>query len=91
MHDLEDALRQSKEKEVSLLNENLKIKHRLDNLQFVQAKASKETVASFPVKSMGEEKQKDVPAYFKEKQRPLVIRVVGNAWKKVFRRKKKLL
>ena len=91
MHDLENALRLSKEKEVSLLSENMKIKHRLDNLQFVQAKASKETVASFPVKSVGEERQKDVPAYFKEKQRPLVIRVVGNAWKKVFSRKKKLL
>jgi chromosome segregation ATPase len=88
MHDLENALRQSKEKEVSLLNENLKYKHRLENLLFVQAKASKETVASFPVKSMGEEKQKDVPAYFKEK-RPLV-RIVGNAWRKVFSRKKKL-
>ena len=34
MQDLEDALRQSELKEVSLLNENMKIKHRLDNLQF---------------------------------------------------------
>ena len=88
MQDLETALRQSKEQKVSLLNENMKMKHRIDNLQFVQAKASKETVSSVPMKNIGEDKQKDVPTYFKEKQRPLVIRVVGNAWNKVFSRKK---
>ena len=88
MQDLEIALRQSKEQKVALLNENMKMKHRIDNLQFVQAKASKETVSSVPMKPIGEERQKDVPPYFKEKQRPLVIRVVGNAWKKVFSRKK---
>jgi len=88
MQDLETALRQSKEQKVSLLNENMKMKHRIDNLQFVQAKASKETVSSVPMKNIGEDKQKDVPKYFKEKQRPLVIRVVGNAWNKVFSRKK---
>jgi len=88
MQDLETALRQSKEQKVSLLNENMKMKHRIDNLQFVQAKASKETVSSVPMKVIGEDKQKDVPTYFQEKQRPLVIRVVGNAWKKVFSRKK---
>jgi chromosome segregation ATPase len=90
MQDLENALRQSKEQKVSLLNENMKMKHRIDNLQFVQAKASKDTVSSVPMKFIGEEKQKDVPSYFQDKkqQRPLVVRVVGNAWKKVFSRKK---
>lgn len=88
MKDLENALRESREQKVSLLNENMKMKHRIDNLQFVQAKASKETVSSVPMKLVGEDKQKDVPPYFKEKQRPLVVRVVGNAWKKVFSRKK---
>jgi hypothetical protein len=88
MKNLEDSLRQSKEKEVSLLNENLKMKHRIDNLQFVQVKASKETVAAVPIKSIGKAKEKKIPPYFKEKQQPLVIRVVGNALRTVFRRKK---
>jgi len=90
MQDLENALRQSKEQKLSLLNENMKMKHRIDNLQSVQAKASKETVSGVPMKDVGEENQKEMPSYFqgKKQQRPLVIRVVGNAWKKVFSRKK---
>ena len=88
MQNLEDALRQSEDQGVSLLNENMKMKHRIDNLQFVQAKASRETVRSVPMKVIRQDKQKDVPPYFKEKQRPLVVRVVKNAWKKVFSRKK---
>ena len=86
---MQEELRRSREVEVSLLNDNMKMKKRLDAL-------AKETYSPpkpakvFDDESTNKVKKESVelPKYYKEKQRPAVIRVVKNTWNKLFRRKK---
>lgn len=87
---MQEELRRSREVEVSLLNDNMKMKKRLDAL-------AKETYSPpKPAKVFDDDERTDrvkkepveLPKYYKEKQRPAVIRVVKNTWNKLFRRKK---
>lgn len=95
--EMEKALQRSKEKEVSLISENMKMQHRIQNLQ-VQAQEQKQQASRVVTSVMDDDDDEDdeendavdLPTYYKEKQRPIVIRFVGNAWKKIFRRRKKV-
>ena len=89
---MERALQKSKEKEVSLISENMKMQHQIQNLQ---VRAQEERKPSFSLDDDDDESSEDdvndsvkLPRYYKEKQRPRVIRFVGNTWRKLFRRKK---
>lgn len=95
VQEMEQALRRSKEQEVSLINRNMQMQNKIQDLQHqaqerVSSGATKNSV--FDDESMidDNDEKSDLPTYFKERQRPVVIRVVGNALRKVFRRKKKL-
>lgn len=86
---MQEELRRRREVEVSLLNDNMKMKKRLDTL-------AKETYSPpkpakvFDDESTNKVKKESVklPKYYKEKQRPAVIRVVKNTLNKLFRRNK---
>jgi len=87
---MEEALRRSKEKEVSLINQNMKMQHKLQDLQ-LQSEERRSAVTSVDDDDNyddSNEKSVELPTYYKEKQRPVVIRFVGNTWKRLFRRKK---
>ena len=90
VQEMEEALRRSREAEVALINDNMKMKKRLDTL--AKEKSLPEPASVFNDESVDHgETEKEVvrlPKYYKEKQRPVVIRIVNNAWNKLFRRKK---
>ena len=90
VQEMEEALRRSREAEVALINDNMKMKKRLDTL--AKEKSLPEPASVFNDESVDhDETEKEVvrlPKYYKEKQRPVVIRIVNNAWNKLFRRKK---
>lgn len=95
---MEEILRRSREKEVALLNDNMKMKNRMDNMVEEQLKQSSKpaTVFDDDDDSTDDEDEDDIeavnlPRYYKEKQRPIVIRIVNKALDKIFRRRKKLL
>ena len=96
--EMEEILRRSREKEVALLNDNMKMKNRMDNMVEEQLKQSSKpaTVFDDDEDSTDDEDEDDIeavnlPRYYKEKQRPIVIRIVNKALDKIFRRRKKLL
>lgn len=96
--EMEEILRRSREKEVALLNDNMKMKNRMDNMVEEQLKQSSKpaTVFDDDDDSTDDEDEDDIeavnlPRYYKEKQRPIVIRIVNKALDKIFRRRKKLL
>lgn len=90
VQEMEEALRRSREAEVALINDNMKMKKRLDTL--AKEKSLPEPASVFNDETVDhDETEKEVvrlPKYYKEKQRPVVIRIVNNAWNKLFRRKK---
>ena len=90
VQEMEEALRRSREAEVALINDNMKMKKRLDTL--AKEKSLPEPASVFNDESIDDdETEKEVvklPKYYKEKQRPVVIRIVNSAWNKLFRRKK---
>merc|ERR1739845_182788 len=100
-----EALRRSKETEVSLINQNMKMQRKLRDLLLMQQKeqSRQKRRPPNPVSTHAiDDKDKDdegvvvggdsndhhqsgnLPTYYKEKQRPVVIRFVSRAWKKLF-------
>lgn len=78
--EMEGALRRSKQAEVSLINQNMKIKQKLKDLQ--QNAGERATANSVAMNSEdGSEKSA------KRRLRSKVIQFVKDTWKKVFRRK----
>lgn len=86
---MQEELRRSREVEVSLLNDNMKMKKRLDALAR-ETYSPPKPAKVFDDESTDRVKKESVelPKYYKEKQRTAVIRVVKNTWNKLFRRKK---
>ena len=86
---MQEELRRSREVEVSLLNDNMKMKKRLDALAKEKYSPPKPAKV-FDDESTDRVKKEPVelPKYYKEKQRAAVIRVVKNTWNQLFRRKK---
>ena len=86
---MQEELRRSREVEVSLLNDNMKMKKRLDTLAR-ETNSPPKPAKVFDDESTDRVKKESVklPKYYKEKQRPAVIRVVKNTWNKLFRRNK---
>ena len=92
---LEESLRRSKEMEVSLINENMRMKRKIEEMEerkmterspviSVVISDQDDEVNHFNVNSVQKKPQKKIPTYYKEKQRSGVINFVGNAWKKLF-------
>ena len=93
---LEESLRRSKEMEVSLINENMRMKRKIEEMEerkmterspviSVVISDQDDEVNHFNVNSVQKKpRQKKIPTYYKEKQRSGVINFVGNAWKKLF-------
>ncbi|KAL3796359.1 hypothetical protein ACHAW5_001685 [Stephanodiscus triporus] len=94
VQEMEESLRRSKEKEVSLINQNMMMKQKLQEMLEQQARERPPVISVV----MDDEDQdvdndrsktvKRLPTYYTERQGPGVIQFVGNAWKKLFRRKK---
>jgi DNA repair exonuclease SbcCD ATPase subunit len=86
---MQEELRRSREVEVSLLNDNMKMKKRLDTLAR-ETYSPPKPAKVFDDESTDRVKESvELPKYYKERQqRPAVIRVVKNTWNKLFRRKK---
>lgn len=91
VQEMEVALRRSKEMEVSLINQNMQMKQKLQDLQ-QQVKERTDVLNDDDddESNDGGIPEKSLPTYYRERQRPQVIQFVGNAWKKLFRRKKLL-
>jgi hypothetical protein len=92
VQEMEEVIRRSKETEVSLINQNMQMKHKIKDLQ--QMVEERATVGSTEIHEEAEDASKSIelslkalPNYYRERQRPQVIKFVGNAWKKMFRRK----
>lgn len=93
---LEESLRRSKEMEVLLINENMRMKRKIEEMEerkmterspviSVVVSDQDDEVNHFNVNSVQKNpRQKKIPTYYKEKQRSGVINFVGNAWKKLF-------
>ena len=93
VQEMEEALRRSKDMEVSLINQNMQMKHKIKDLQ-QQVQERSTNMASMVLdeeegdgNSDNEKTEKILPTWFREKQKPRVVQFVGNAWKKLFRRK----
>ena len=86
---MQEELRRSREVEVSLLNDNMKMKKRLDTLAR-ETYSPPKPAKVFDDESTDRVKKESVklPKYYTEKKSPTVIRVVKNTWNKLFRRKK---
>ena len=86
---MQEELRRSREVEVSLLNDNMKMKKRLDNLARETYLPPSKPAKVFDDESTDRVKESvKLPKYYKEKQSPAVVRVVKNTWNRLFRRKK---
>jgi chromosome segregation ATPase len=95
---LEESLRRSKEMEVSLINENMRMKRKIEEMEerkmterlpvisVVMNDQDDEVNHDRDISVQKKSRQKKIPTYYKEKQRSGVINFVGNAWKKLFRR-----
>lgn len=96
---LEESLCRSKEMEVSLINENMRMKRKIEKMEERKMTEQRSPVISVVISDQDDEVnhfkvnsvqkksiQKKIPTYYKEKQRSGVINSVGNAWKKLFRR-----
>lgn len=86
MQELQAALRQSKKKEVELINRNMMMKNQIENLEAQKkllvmsasdADARRDRQAATAV---------ELPSYYKEGKRARLKRVIGNVWKKLLRR-----
>ena len=92
--DMERALQLSKEKEVSLINENMKMQHRIEGLQsqYQEQQQRQSHVATSVMDDDddddddGDDEAVELPTYYKEKQRPIVVRFAGNIWRKIRRK-----
>ena len=89
---LEESLRRSKEMEVSLINENMRMKRKIEEME-ERKMTERSPVISVVISDQDDEvnhfnvnsvQKKKIPTYYKEKQRSGVINFVGNAWKKLF-------
>jgi chromosome segregation ATPase len=90
VQEMEEALRRSKDMEVSLINQNMQMKYKIQDLQ--QLVEERSNVAGMLLDDdeddgSDEMSDKPLPTYYRERQRPQVIQFVGNAWKRLFRRK----
>ena len=93
IQDMEEALRRSKDMEVSLINQNMQMKNKIQDLQ--QQVEERSNVAGMLLDDdedddSDEMSDKPLPTYYRERQRPQVIQFVGNAWKRLFRRKQQM-
>ena len=92
VQEMEEALRRSKEMEVSLINQNMQMKQKLKDLQQQVKERTDVALNDDDDDEIDDDDmpEKSLPTYYRERQRPQVIQLVGNAWKKLFRRKKLL-
>lgn len=92
VQEMEEALRRSKEMEVSLINQNMQMKQKLQDLQQQVKERTDVALNDDDDDEIDDDDmpEKSLPTYYRERQRPQVIQLVGNAWKKLFRRKKLL-
>jgi hypothetical protein len=92
VQEMEEALRRSKEMEVSLINQNMQMKQKLQDLQQQVKERTDVALNDDDDDEIDDDgmPEKSLPTYYRERQRPQVIQLVGNAWKKLFRRKKLL-
>ncbi len=92
--DMEESLRRSKENEVSLINQNMKMKQKIQDMQEQKARERPPVISVVMTDENGDigddrlKSTKRLPTYYTERQRPGVVHFVGNAWNKLFRRKK---
>jgi chromosome segregation ATPase len=92
--DMEESLRRSKENEVSLINQNMKMKQKIQDMQEQKARERPPVISVVMTDEDGDigddrlKSTKRLPTYYTERQRPGVVHFVGNAWNKLFRRKK---
>ena len=90
--EMEGALRRSKQAEVSLINQNMQIKQKLKDLQQqAEERATAITAMASSVGSVGSESDDDGKSGARRRFRPQkVVQFVGNAWKKISRRRRKV-
>ena len=92
--DMEESLRRSKENEVSLINQNMKMKQKIQDMQEQKARERPPVISVVMTDEDGDigddrlKSTKRLPTYYTERQRPGVVHFVGNTWNKLFRRKK---
>eukprot|EP00804_Cyclotella_cryptica_P004131 CCRYP_016870-RB/>CCRYP_016870-RB protein AED:0.00 eAED:0.00 QI:189/1/1/1/1/1/3/205/1440 len=83
--ELQAALQQSKEKEVALINKNMMMKQKIQNLE-----AQSKLLIMSSSASGADERQKtevELPSYYKEEgKRARIKRLVGGIWRRVFGR-----
>ena len=85
INELQAALQESKEKEVSLINTNMMMKNQIDNLEAQK----KLLVMSATDRDKSREKNKtalELPSYYKDSKRARLRRVLGSAWRRISRR-----
>ncbi len=90
--EMEGALRRSKQAEVSLINQNMQIKQKLKDLQQqAEERATAITAMAGSVGLVGSESDDDGKSAARRRFRPQkVVQLVGNAWKKISRRRRKV-
>merc|ERR1712060_509768 len=82
--DIEDQLRRSKDAEVELINKNMQMQHKIQDLQLqVKEKEGTKSIESKMKSGDKDKKSKVLPNYYKKNRRPKVIRVVGEALRKL--------
>jgi chromosome segregation ATPase len=83
--ELEEALQQSKKKEVDLINNNMRMKNQIENLE-AQKKLLVMSASDAAVKQKREAEAVELPSYYKEGKRARLKSVIGNAWRRIMRR-----
>jgi chromosome segregation ATPase len=82
--ELQASLQQSKEKEVELINKNMMMKNQIDNSE-AQKKLLVMSAADRNTRQENENAV-ELPSYYKEGKRARLRRVIGNVWRRIFRR-----
>ncbi|KAL7552090.1 hypothetical protein ACHAWF_015306 [Thalassiosira exigua] len=82
--EVEKALQRIKQNEISLTSANIKMQHRIEDLQL---QAQVEKALSTRTGTINES-VRDTGTESERRHRPIVIRFVANTWKKLFRRQK---
>jgi chromosome segregation ATPase len=83
--ELQEALQQSKKKEVDLININMRMKNQIENLE-AQKKLLVMSASDAAVRQKSEAAVVELPSYYKEGKRARLKRVIGNAWRRIMRR-----
>ncbi len=84
LQQLEETVRVAKQKEISLLKQNVMLKKVIEDLQEKQKKLA--AVSSQPV-IMNNNDDDELPSYYKEKKKSLLRRVASGVWGKLRRKR----